>query len=599
MDPVTRQPAFFATLWRTGLAVALLALISPLAHADDVVPGTKDKTVHDDPSADGWSTEQANNAVGDQIKKLKAALAGHADEAGDLSEVLAPDFTCGPLVPGKWEPGFEDGAFRIRRGSAAVEKSGQAVKGVEAWKAGLAALHSGVEGLRPALKVIRISLAEKEISTTLDFELDQDLPEGTRQLNATWLAAWTREVPPRLRSLTAQGFEESTGKKAALFADVSEAVLGGTKAWGDQLVLGTDHWTGRIDSNLGMEVNGWIGVSLGDANGDGLDDVYVPQQGGLPNLLFIHQPDGTLRETGAAAGVDWLDSSHAALFIDLDNDGDQDLVTGVGDGLVFQENDGKGRFTVKATRLAPGGYPYGLAAADYDQDGDLDIYAACYHQREGVNRNFTFARPIPYHEAENGAPNILFRNDGGWRFTNVTKPSGMDERNNKFSYAPTWEDYDQDGDLDLYVANDFGSNSLYRCDRTPEGLVHFTEVAQSSGVDDPAAGMSACWGDCDNDGRADLYVANMFSSAGNRITFQSAFLNGVDEKTRSLYQRHARGNSLFKNRGDGTFTDVSVEAGVTMGRWAWSSRFIDLNNDGWLDIHVANGYITQEDPHDL
>ncbi len=84
--------------------------------------------------------------------------------------------------------------------------------------------------------------------------------------------------------------------------------------------------------------------------------------------------------------------------------------------------------------------------------------------------------------------------------------------------AASWEDYDQDGDLDLYVANDFGRNNLYRND---DG--QFVDVAAEAGVEDISAGMSVSWGDYNNDGQADLYVGNMFSSAGNRVTYQRQF----------------------------------------------------------------------------
>jgi len=97
----------------------------------------------------------------------------------------------------------------------------------------------------------------------------------------------------------------------------------------------------------------------------------------------------------------------------------------------------------------------------------------------------------------------------------------------------------------------------------------------------------------------DLYVANMFSSAGSRIAYQPKFAHSQSEATVKTMQRMARGNTLFQNAGDGQFRDVSDETGVTMGRWAWASKFVDLNNDGWPDLAIANGYITGEDPHDL
>jgi len=118
-------------------------------------------------------------------------------------------------------------------------------------------------------------------------------------------------------------------------------------------------------------------------------------------------------------------------------------------------------------------------------------------------------------------------------------------------------------------------------------------------VEDISPGMSIDWGDYDNDGLMDIYISNMFSGAGNRITFQDRFQTSADEETRGHFQRFARGNALFQNKGSGKFTDSSVEAGVTVGRWAWGSRFADLNNDGWQDLIVANGFFTQEDTSDL
>ncbi|MED5419012.1 MAG: VCBS repeat-containing protein, partial [Verrucomicrobiota bacterium] len=166
--------------------------------------------------------------------------------------------------------------------------------------------------------------------------------------------------------------------------------------------------------------------------------------------------------------------------------------------------------------------------------------------------------------------------------------TGLDQNNRRWSFAAAWEDYDEDGDQDLYVANDYGRNNLYRNDNGK-----FVDVAASAGVEDSASGMSAAWGDYDRDGRMDLYVANMFSAAGSRITTQKQFKTGTRQEIRDRFRRFARGNTLFRNTGEG-FEDVSVQAGVTLGRWAWSSNFVDLNNDAWPDFVVANGYLSSE-----
>jgi len=172
---------------------------------------------------------------------------------------------------------------------------------------------------------------------------------------------------------------------------------------------------------------------------------------------------------------------------------------------------------------------------------------------------------------------------------------GLDVNNRRFSFAASWEDYDNDGDPDLYVANDYGRNNLYRNDRGEEGRHQFVDVAAEAGVEDISAGMAVSWGDYDADGWMDLYVSNMWSSAGNRVAYQRQFQSGAEAETLAAMQRHARGNSLFRNLGNGTFEDVSVSQGVTLGRWAWGSRFVDLNSDGWEDLVVANGFITQPD----
>ena len=119
-----------------------------------------------------------------------------------------------------------------------------------------------------------------------------------------------------------------------------------------------------------------------------------------------------------------------------------------------------------------------------------------------------------------------------------------------------------------------------------------------AGVEDVGAGMSVSWEDYDNDGDLDLYVGNMFSAAGQRVTGGDDY-KADDRQLQSVYRRHARGNSLFRNSGDGTFEDVSLESGAWFGRWAWGSDFLDFNLDGHEDIYVQNGFLTNSREHDL
>ena len=138
------------------------------------------------------------------------------------------------------------------------------------------------------------------------------------------------------------------------------------------------------------------------------------------------------------------------------------------------------------------------------------------------------------------------------------------------------------------MVNDFGLKNLYR----NNGDGTFTDVARESGVEDAGAGMSICWFDYDNDGAADLYVSNMWTAAGERISTQEIFQRAAPEAARELYRKHAMGNSLLRNRGNGTFENATRFDGGGMGRWSWSSDAWDFDHDGYADLYVANGMIS-------
>ena len=399
-----------------------------------------------------------------------------------------------------------------------------------------------------------------------------------------------------LESATAGEFRETVADGIG-FTEITESVFGRIDSYHRQLAVGIDHWRDSLDAALGTSVYGHQGVSLGDFDGDGLEDLYISQPGGLPNRLFRNLGDGTFADATRRAGLDVLDETSMSLFGDLDNDGDQDLLLIGAEPMLFR-NVGDGKFVFEPeSGLEPSpdraAMFTGAALADYDMDGDLDLYVCAYDFWQAGGE---YDAPTPYYDAVNGPPNLLFRNDGSGRFEEVSELAGLEPTNNRFSFAAAWGDYDSDGDPDLYVANDFGRNNLYR----NGGDGRFTDVAAELGVEDLGAGMSAAWGDYDGDGDLDLYTANMWSSAGLRITASDRFDEVAETETiRSLFRRQAQGNSLFRNDGDQGFSDVSERAGVRSGRWAWASDFVDLDNDGFLDLFVQNGYITGERLDDL
>ena len=358
-----------------------------------------------------------------------------------------------------------------------------------------------------------------------------------------------------------------------------------------QLTQGIDFWRDRIPQHLGIYYFGHHGLAVGDANGDGYEDLYICQPGGLPNRLFLHQPDGTAVDVSHRSGVDILNNTRSALLIDLDNDGDNDLVACATDQLLIFENRGAAEF-VLATQIPQAKGGYSVSAIDYDNDRLLDLYVCVYLDQVANEGRLPY--PVPYHNANNGGRNFLLRNVGNLDFEDTTDLVGLDQHNSRFSYAGVWEDFDTDGDMDLYVANDFGHNCLYRNDSG-----RFIDVASKIGLEDTGFGMSATWGDFNQDGFMDLYVGNMYSSAGNRIAFQKNFQKAASADVRQKLQRSARGNSLFQNNGDGTFQDVTIPSETNMGRWSWGTLFVDTNNNGLKDIVALNGMVTGTSSADL
>ncbi|HEX7898375.1 MAG TPA: VCBS repeat-containing protein [Planctomycetota bacterium] len=331
------------------------------------------------------------------------------------------------------------------------------------------------------------------------------------------------------------------------------------------------------------------GLAAGDVDGDGDADLFVPRAG--PDALFRND-GGRFTECAKEKGVDDPGAGAAALFLDVDNDGDLDLLVANYENdpakraLALYRNDGA-KFTDVTAAAGLGGArgpATTLCAADVDRDGDLDVYACYYHDDAKEDPRFSEEVPSDVFGAKDGEPNQLWINRGDGTFKEEAVARGVADKG--WSLAAAFGDYDGDGEPDLCVANDYGEKRLFRND----GKGAFEDVTAAAGVVDTGFGMGVLWLDYDEDGDLDLYVSNMYSTAGNRILARSASALAAGRLDRLA--KMARGNTLLRNEGNGTFKDVTPETGGGRAGWAWSAQAYDYDNDARLDIYVANGFRT-------
>ncbi|MBS1804201.1 MAG: VCBS repeat-containing protein [Acidobacteria bacterium] len=406
----------------------------------------------------------------------------------------------------------------------------------------------------------------------------------------TWKMEWSRNGAEswKAHSWHFTGETVCTAQSPA-FIDITDKVLGSIDSYRSQLSHGADYWRTILDGAIGIDIYGNNGVATGDFDGDGFDDLYICQSAGLPNRLYRNRGDGTFEDVTEKAGVGVLDRTACALFADFLNRGRQDLLVVCGTGPILFLNNGDGTFSLKRDAFKFARPPQGsfthAAIADYDNDGRLDVYFCLYMYYLGLEQ---YNYPVPYYDARNGPPNCLFRNNGDGTFTDATETSGLAVNNDRYSFACAWGDSTGKGSLDLFVANDFGSSQLYR----NNGNGTFTDVSKEAHIESVGAGMGCCWADFDNDGHQDIYIPSMWEAAGQRISAQPQFHREAPDSTRELYRRHARGNVLYRNRGNGQFENVGHCAAVEMGRWSWSSDFWDWDHDGYSDLYVTNGYLS-------
>jgi len=320
-------------------------------------------------------------------------------------------------------------------------------------------------------------------------------------------------------------------------------------------------------------------VSVSDVNNDGWDDLYfTSSRFGTSNALYLNQHDGTFKDVSADAGVGALNrpnegASMGAVWGDYDNDGNEDLLVYKWGYPQLLHNLGNGKFedVTEQAGLRTWMNSNGAVWLDFDRDGLLDLYITGYF-RSDIDFWHLKTTRIMQHSwefASNGGKNLLFKNLGNGHFKDVTDSLGVGST--RWTLAAASADFNDDGWPDLYLANDYGPEELY----LNRGGTHF-ELARAGLQDDSKSGMAVAVGDVYNRGRHDVLVTN------------------ISEKG-FLFQ----GNNLRLNflKELGRFDEVA-KGPVADAGWAWGAQFGDLNNDGLLDLVIANGFISADSTRD-
>ncbi|WP_270168554.1 CRTAC1 family protein [Paenibacillus sp. SYP-B4298] len=351
-----------------------------------------------------------------------------------------------------------------------------------------------------------------------------------------------------------------------------------TETAGISFVHETSEFDPKLAHMLPWFASTGAGVAVADFDGDGLMDIYFANsKPGSMNALYRNNGDGTFTDVAAEAGVADVNQggvTQAVLWFDYDNDGFPDLFVGMWGKSRLFHNNRDGTFTDITDQAGAGyqGYVNKVITLDYNKDGHLDLYLGTYFRETDDLWNLTSTKVLydDFERARNGGRNVLLRNNGDGTFTDVTKELGVDDTG--WTLAVGAADLDHDGWPDIYVANDFGPDTLYMNEQGRS----FRKVVQSRGIgDDTFKGMNVDFADVFRDGKFVNYVSN--------ITKEKYLLEG---------------NQLWHEDENGVYRDRAEEMGVKQSGFSWGARFFDANNSGNMSLMVTNGFISASKKRD-
>tara|TARA_R110002096_G_scaffold408076_1_gene607097 strand:- start:9643 stop:12753 length:3111 start_codon:yes stop_codon:yes gene_type:complete len=394
-----------------------------------------------------------------------------------------------------------------------------------------------------------------------------------------WLESRAAAKPAALAEYGPKGFFTDETKASGLPATLADFDEAGER-------IAKDGSAAATSFDLQTIMGG--GIAVGDVNGDGYEDLYLTGE----SLGRLYLNDGKARpghfaDATKAWGLPEIDDGHGTLFFDFEGDGDQDLLVlrSKNPSALFLQD--KGTFTDAAQALGLATH-YGAHVGhvfDYDRDGDLDIFVGYYGSKEAHAAKGQ-ARSQPSMDGRNGSENQLWRNDGD-ALVEVAKSAGVADVG--WALAAGSFDYDLDGYLDLYLANDFGANAMFR----NRGDGTFEDVTEALGTGDRGSGMNVDVADVNHDGKWDFYVTNIDMFSKNiKVVFPR------DESTIDISQSLTRafqyltGNKLYISNAEGGFTPEEHLRFEPHDRgWGWDAAFMDVDNDGDQDLYVTNGWV--------